>query len=113
MALFKLDEIREKELAPGVMARIINSDFMSIAHVTIASGSKMPEHHHPNEQVVNVIEGELELTVKGEPRVLKPGMAEVLPPNMPHAARALTDCRVIDVFHPVRADWLAAQEEGR
>jgi quercetin dioxygenase-like cupin family protein len=107
MTLFKLNESKEMELAPGIRARIINSENMSVAHVTLDSGVVMPEHRHPNEQIVNVIQGELELTVAGEPRVLKPGLVEVLPPDMPHAARALTDCRVIDIFYPVRADWLA------
>lgn len=106
MTLFKLDDSKAVELAPGIRARIVHSENLSIAHVSLESGAAMPEHHHPNEQIVNVIEGEMELTVNGEPRVLAPGMVEVLPQNMPHAARALTKCRVIDVFHPVRADWL-------
>ena len=107
MTFVDLNNLKEYELAKGVRARIINAKFMSISYVTLDAGVEMPEHKHVNEQVVNVIEGELELTVNGEPRVLKPGMVEVLPPNVPHGATALTDCRVIDVFHPVREDWVA------
>jgi quercetin dioxygenase-like cupin family protein len=80
---------------------------MSISYVDLDAGAAMPEHEHVNEQVVNVIEGELELIVNGEPRVLKAGVVEVLPPNVPHGAKAITDCRVIDVFQPVREDWVA------
>jgi quercetin dioxygenase-like cupin family protein len=107
MTFVDLNNLKEYELAKGVRARIINCESMSISYVTLDAGVDMPEHKHVNEQVVNVIEGELELTVNGEPRVLKPGVVEVLPPNVPHGAKALTDCRVIDVFHPVREDWVA------
>jgi len=107
MTFVNLDNLKEYELAKGVRARIINTKSMSISYVTLDAGVNMPEHKHVNEQVVNVIEGELELTVSGEPRVLKPGRVEVLPSDIPHGAKALTDCRVIDVFHPVRQDWVA------
>jgi len=111
MAFVDLDNLKEYELAKGVKARIINCDSMSVSYVTLESGVDMPEHNHVNEQVVNVIEGELELTVDGKPRVLKPGVVEVLPSNVPHSAKALTECRVIDVFHPARQDWIAMMKK--
>jgi quercetin dioxygenase-like cupin family protein len=107
MTFVDLNNLKEYEFAKGVRARIINCDSMSISYVNLDAGAAMPEHNHINEQVVNVIEGELELTVNGEPRVLKPGVVEVLPPDVPHGAKALTECRVIDVFHPAREDWVA------
>ena len=107
MTFVDLNNLKEYELAKGVRAHIINCDSMSISYVNLDAGADMPEHNHINEQVVNVIEGELELTVNGEPRVLMAGVVEVLPSNVPHSARALTDCRVIDVFHPAREDWIA------
>ena len=107
MPLLNLDNLKEHELARGIRARIINTDSMSVSYVTLDAGADMPEHHHINEQIVNVIEGELELTVNGESRILKRGMVEVLPSNTPHSARPLTDCFVIDIFSPPRADWIA------
>jgi quercetin dioxygenase-like cupin family protein len=111
MAFVDLDNLKEYELAKGVRARIINCDSMSVSYVTLDAGVDMPVHNHVNEQVVNVIEGEMELTVDGKPRVLKPGVVEVLPPDVPHGARAITDCRVIDVFHPARQDWIAMMKK--
>ncbi len=107
MTFVNLDDLKEFEISKGIRARVVNSDSMSIAHVTLDAGAILPDHSHVNEQVVNVIEGELELTVNGEPRILKPGVVEVLPPNIPHGGRALTYCRVIDAFQPIREDWLA------
>jgi quercetin dioxygenase-like cupin family protein len=111
MTLLNLDEIHEYELAPGIRARIINTESMSVSYVNLDAGADMPEHSHINEQIVSLIEGRMELTVDGKSRVLEPGMVEVLRSNVPHAARALTDCRVIDVFCPVRADW--AEKMGK
>lgn len=104
--LINLDDLKELKLFEGIVAKIVNCESMTVAHVSIKAGAVLPEHSHPNEQVVNVTEGELELTVEGEPHLLKPGVVEVLPPNVPHSGRAITDCSVIDVFHPVREDWL-------
>jgi quercetin dioxygenase-like cupin family protein len=78
---------------------------MSLAYLTIEAGAPLPEHTHPHEQVTNVIEGQLELTIAGETSVLTPGKVAVIPPNMPHSGRALTPCRAIDVFYPVREEY--------
>ena len=51
------------------------------------------------------MEGEFELTVGGESRVIKAGDVVVIPGNTPHSGKAVTDCRILDVFHPVRDDY--------
>jgi quercetin dioxygenase-like cupin family protein len=55
--------------------------------------------------VVNVLAGTLDLVVDGQTTRLTPGMAFVIPPNVPHSGRAITACRVLDVFSPVREDY--------
>ena len=105
MSLIKLNDLKELELAEGIRARVVNTDKMSVAHVKLTAGAVLPEHKHPHEQIVNVTKGELELTVDGQPVNLVPGLAMVLEPDVPHGGRAITDCWVIDVFHPVREDF--------
>lgn len=107
-----LDDIKQLQLADGIAARIITTDTMTIAHVTLTAGALLPEHQHHHEQVVNVTAGELELIVDGQPHRLTPGKVMVLAPNMPHSGRAITDCRVIDVFHPIREDFRASSFGG-
>lgn len=107
MPLVNLNELKELPLAEGVSARVVHAGNMSIAHVRFVPGAVAPMHTHHHEQVVNVIEGELELTVDGEARRLAPGQAMVLPPLVPHSARAVSACYIIDVFHPVREDLRA------
>jgi quercetin dioxygenase-like cupin family protein len=107
-----LDSVPELKLADGIFARIVTADTMTIAHVRLEKGSDLPEHKHVHEQVVNVIDGELELIVEGVPHRLQRGKVFVLPSNIPHAARAITNCFVIDVFHPVREDFRAMSFPG-
>ncbi|MDH4156288.1 MAG: cupin domain-containing protein [candidate division Zixibacteria bacterium] len=104
MGLVNLKELPELQLAEGVMARVVTAQTISVLHVTIEAGAIVPGHSHHNEQVVNVVEGELELTVEGTKYSLGPGNAMILAPNVEHSARAVVDCRVVDVFHPVRED---------
>jgi len=105
MLTIDLYDLEEKELVPGFRARFVHSPNMTLAYWTIDAGSTLPEHSHPHEQVANLLEGEFEMTVGGETRVLKPGMVTIIPSNILHTGTALTDCRILDVFYPVREDY--------
>jgi quercetin dioxygenase-like cupin family protein len=45
------------------------------------------------------------MTVDGQTQILTPGMVAAIPGNVPHSGRALTNCRIIDVFYPIREDY--------
>ena len=104
MPFSNLTDLTPKELAPGYTARLVHTGNLTISHVSVVAGSPLPQHAHPHEQVANLIEGEFEMTVGGETRVLKAGMVAVIPPNVPHSGKALTKCYILDVFYPVRED---------
>ena len=105
MILHNLDTIDAKEIVPGFHGKFIHSEKMTVAYWDITAGSPLPEHAHPHEQVVNVLKGTLALTVEGETQELTPGSVVVIPSNVPHSGKAVTDCKVIDVFCPVREDY--------
>lgn len=105
MAFIELDQLTAKEVVPGFTGRFVHTGNISIAYWDIKKGASIPSHHHIHEMVVNVIEGELELTVGEETQVLTQGKVATIPGNVPHRAKAVTDCRVIDVFYPVRDDY--------
>lgn len=105
MEYIELENLEQNELLPGFKVRFVHTPNMTFAHWNIDAGSALPEHSHHHEQVVNMLEGCLELTVEGKKHELKPGSVVVIPPNVMHSGAAKTDCRVLDVFHPMREDY--------
>lgn len=105
MSPIRLSEVGEREPVAGFKARFVHSESMTLAFWEIDAGAELPEHSHPHEQIAHGLEGELELVVGGESHLLGPGTVVVIPSDVPHAARARTHCRVLDVFHPVREDY--------
>ncbi|MBT7124323.1 MAG: cupin domain-containing protein, partial [Gemmatimonadales bacterium] len=65
----------------------------------------LPEHAHPHEQIVNMIEGTYELVIGGESYVLNAGDVLVIPGGVPHGGRSHTACKILDVFSPVREEY--------
>lgn len=105
MELVDLKDIKRVEIVPGYHAKIVESDSMTCVYWEIYAGYTMERHSHESEQICNVIEGDFELTVNGDTKVLSAGMMAIIPPNAQHFGRSLTDCRVMDTFHPVREDY--------
>ncbi len=104
MSFVKLETLAEMEPVPGFRGRAVHGAAMTIVRWEIEAGALMPEHAHPHEQIVCLIDGELELTVGGESQTMTPGTFAVVAPDTPHSGRAVTSCRVVDCFHPVRDD---------
>ncbi|WP_436515918.1 cupin domain-containing protein [Ekhidna sp. To15] len=106
MPFDNLETIQPKEILPGYTVRFVHSNSMTFAFWDVKEGSPLPEHSHHHEQVAQVIEGEYELTVAGETKRLKPGDVAIIPSNVLHSGVAITACKLMDVFCPVREDYL-------
>jgi quercetin dioxygenase-like cupin family protein len=100
-----LKDITARELAPGIFAKLIHGNSLTLSVVDIKKGSVLPEHHHVHEQITFILEGELEMTIGGKTNLLTAGTVHVIPSGLPHSAVAKTDCKVIDAFSPVRKDY--------
>jgi quercetin dioxygenase-like cupin family protein len=100
--------IKAIERLPGWKGRYFHSDNMTFAHYDFAAGSSIHEHFHPEEEVYEVIEGELEVTIDGKSQIAKPGVVAIVPANSHHSVRALTDGRLIVVDYPSRPDFGSA-----
>ncbi|MCB0322526.1 MAG: cupin domain-containing protein [Bdellovibrionales bacterium] len=105
MPFIEIERIEGKELIPGFEVRFIHSDTMTFAHWNIKAGAILPEHSHHHEQVAHVLEGKFELTIDGRTMVVEPGTVGIIPSNAVHSGRAITDCRILDVFYPIREDY--------
>ena len=105
MPFVELNQSPPREIFPGFNGHLVHSANMTFAHWTIKAGATLPEHAHVHEQVVNMIEGVFELTIAGETRKLSQGSVAIIPSNALHSGKAITDCRIIDAFYPIREDY--------
>src|SRR5215475_6327997 len=97
----------EKEvLSPTIGRKIISGDKVMVAQVFLAKGAVVPEHYHESEQITYILEGALEFEIGGERVVVGQGQVLRIPSNLPHKAVALEDTLDLDVFSPIREDWL-------
>ena len=101
-----LEHREAKEIVPGVRIRTFWGDAMLLSVAGLDANVAMPIHSHPHEQAGTVISGELELTIGGETRLLKPGDCFIIPGGVAHGAKTgATPARVLDVFSPVREEY--------
>jgi mannose-6-phosphate isomerase-like protein (cupin superfamily) len=87
----------------GWSGRFFHSTNMTFALWDIAADAiDLHEHVHPQEEVWNVVEGEVLLVIDGHARALGSGHAAVVPPNVRHSATVSGSCRVIVTDYPRR-----------
>jgi quercetin dioxygenase-like cupin family protein len=93
------------ERLPGWFGRYFHSANMTFAHYDFKRGSSIHEHFHPQEEVYEVIEGELEVTIDGTAQIAKVGLVAIVPANARHSVKALTDGKAIIVDYPARPEF--------
>jgi quercetin dioxygenase-like cupin family protein len=100
-----------EQLSPTIGRRMLHTKTMTIAWITLAKGAVVPRHEHLNEQIATVLEGRLRFLV-GDEHELVVGAGETvsLAANVPHEVEALEDAVVLDVFSPIREDWLRGED---
>jgi unsaturated pyranuronate lyase len=90
----------------AVLRRYITADRVTIARFELSRGGVVPRHAHENEQVSCVLSGALQFDIEGRAVVVRAGEVMQIPGNVPHAVTVIEDAVVIDIFSPIRQDWL-------
>jgi quercetin dioxygenase-like cupin family protein len=99
---FDISQLKVIERLPGWRGRYFDSASMTFAHYEFDAGASIHEHFHPQEEVYEVIEGELELTISGVTQRLASGYVGIVPPNAPHSIKAISSGKVIVIDYPLR-----------
>ncbi|MBP1929798.1 quercetin dioxygenase-like cupin family protein [Methanolinea mesophila] len=76
----------------------------------LKEGSTLPPHSHPHEQTGYLVEGHLTLIVAGEAREVFPGDSWAIPGNVVHLAEVHRDSTAIEIFSPVRTEYLPTEQ---
>jgi quercetin dioxygenase-like cupin family protein len=100
-----IKNIKPKQLVVGIQGYYVHGEKHTMGLVELKKGSIVPMHSHIHEQITFILEGQLDMVIDGVNYSLTAGMYHVIPSNVLHSAVAITECKVIDTFSPVREDY--------
>lgn len=93
-----LDGIKRKTLVHG--EQTLMTEFL------LTKGKILPNHSHPQEQTGYLVSGKIVLFIAGEEFEVNPGDSWVIPGDAEHSAKIIKDSVAVEVFAPVREDYL-------
>jgi quercetin dioxygenase-like cupin family protein len=109
VTLFHWDAMPQEVVTDAISRKLVTGQRTMLAHVYLDKGSVVPRHSHDNEQFTYILSGALHFFIgedESEEVVVRAGEVLHIPPNVPHKAVALEDTVDLDVFTPIRQDWL-------
>jgi quercetin dioxygenase-like cupin family protein len=99
-------DIPAEQINASIARQFITGDRVTVARFELRCGGIVPRHAHENEQVSYIVSGVLKFRFDDHDVLVRGGEILQIPPNVPHAAEVVEDCVAIDVFSPVRQDWI-------
>jgi unsaturated pyranuronate lyase len=109
--LHRWDEIALEKITEMVSRKIVSGDREMLAQTYLKRGALVPMHTHASEQMTYVLQGALRFLVDGEEVIVREGEVLHIPSGAAHQAEALEDTFELDVYSPVREDWLDVIDE--
>jgi quercetin dioxygenase-like cupin family protein len=106
MEHYTWEELDKEILSPTIARRIITGEKAMVAQVFLVKGAVVPEHKHESEQITYILEGALLFEIDGKEILVGKGQVLRIPSWKPHKATALEDTLDLDIFSPIREDWL-------
>jgi quercetin dioxygenase-like cupin family protein len=109
--LHRWDEIALEKVTEMISRKIVAGDREMLAQTYLKRGALVPMHTHESEQMTYVLQGALRFLVEGEEIIVREGEVLHIPSGTPHQTEALEDTFELDVFSPIRADWLDVEPQ--
>ena len=110
MQLYEWNQVEKEQMNPSFARQVIHGETMTVARVYLKKGCLVPQHSHVNEQISMLEQGSLRFVIGGEETVVKAGEVLRIPPHVPHSAEALEDSVAVDLFSPIREDWIRGDD---
>ncbi len=107
MALVHGKDVDGYEMFPGVVRKVVNhGERTMLLELRMSKGAVVPAHQHPHEQIGYVFSGKVEFRLGDKTEVLGPGDSWLAPGNVEHTLTVIEDCVAVDIFSPIREDYL-------
>jgi quercetin dioxygenase-like cupin family protein len=104
--LHRWDEIALEKVTEMISRKIVTGEREMLAQIYLKKGALVPMHSHESEQMTYVLQGALKFLIAGEEITVREGEVLHIPSWVEHQAEALDDTFELDVFSPIRQDWL-------
>jgi len=111
MQVFSWENVKKEVLNEKLARKVISGEKITMAQIFLAKDAVVPLHHHENEQFSSVLTGALRFELEGKEILLRAGEVLHVPSNVPHRVVALEESLALDVFSPVRTDWLTGKDD--
>lgn len=108
--VYDWSQVRKEQVNPEIARQVIHGEKMTVARFFLKKGAVVPEHSHANEQITMLEQGRVRLIISGAEKLAVAGQVIVIPPNAPHKVVALEDSVAMDLFAPVREDWIRGDD---
>ena len=108
--LHRWDEIALEKVTEMVSRKIVTGEREMLAQVYLKRGCLVPMHSHASEQMTYVLQGALRFLIGGEEITVREGEVLHIASGVEHQSEALEDTFELDVFSPLRQDWLDTAE---
>lgn len=103
---FDVDKLKSKQIMEGTRIRVAYGEKVMMSYVNVEPNITIAEHSHPHEQMGMLLEGEAEFTIGDEKRMVKPGMAYLIPSNVKHKVITFDKpVLALDIFSPPREEY--------
>ncbi|MCX5856077.1 MAG: cupin domain-containing protein [Deltaproteobacteria bacterium] len=104
---YKVDESGYKQVLPGIKFKtLVYGEKTLFSEFRLEANSILPKHSHFHEQTGYLVEGRISLTIGQQTFEAGPGDSWCIPSNIDHNAEILENSLAIEVFSPVREDYL-------
>jgi len=107
------DEINLEKVTKLISRKLLVGDRQMLAQVYLKRGALVPLHTHESEQMTYVLDGALKVRIDGRELIVRDGEVVRIKPGVPHQVEALADTFELDLFSPVRPEWLACDTENQ
>ena len=92
---FIFSELIEYSLGGIVSKKVIQKETGNVTLFAFDKEQKLSEHTAPFDALVQVLEGEAEIVIGGNPNILEAGMSIIMPANIPHAVNAIAPFKML------------------
>lgn len=110
MSTYKIGKTNEDdyiEVFDGIKRKtLVYGDNTLLTEFILEKGKTLPAHNHPEEQTGYLVSGHIILIINGERHEMKPGDSWAIPGNSEHGAETIEDSVAVEIFSPVREDYI-------